>query len=760
MAADVVVPPAQKGVSSMFRFNGPALRVAVASSLIGFLALSCGSADAPCQGDECAEQSCGDRTCGPGECETCPTDCKPSECAACGDGVCTAGIETCKTCGSDCGDCSACGTSVLPPPQPVTVTPPDCEFLDSSYCLFPFPSDHFTVADPSTASGRRMKLPLHGMPRNATGKPVMMPDLDRADGFSVVQTAILRIPGVSLERSGAPLITGMHHSLELDSPIIVVDAETGEQQVVWAEYDATAKTRADQVIFIRPGGSYKPGRRYIIALRNLKDDYGGDLEAPDTFRVYRDCIDSDDAQIAARRPAMNDILDRLASFGVKRSELYLAWDFTVSSKDSLTKRLRHMHDETFAAYPGSETPPFEVESVETEGPWAGFLSRVVTGKFVVPNYLRASPLPIVGGQFVLGNDERPLRQWPDYTAKFTCIIPKSSVDEKLSPKPGRAAVYGHQVFQDQTRIFNASALKLAFEHNITMCATDLVGLSQGDFLSIAMLLVDPSFFASITDKTHQAALNVSMLHRLLTSPKGFMSHKAFRVGASLAPAYDTREVHFFGEEYGCTVGMMSMVVNPELHRVACGVNSPNFGMSAGRTAAFAPYFGYFELAYPNPSDRALLFTLVQIVWDRAEAVGYAQHIAKEPFFPDAPPNRILMYEAFGDHVAPNIGSEQFARMVDAKLYTPALKPGRSPDEIPLYGIEPMDKLPFDGPVGFVVWDDPLAQPPPPINKAPSEGADPHGLPGESAAVRRQVSAFLRNDGKIIDVCNGQPCVIE
>src|SRR5690606_38904117 len=33
---------------------------------------------------------------------------------------------------------------------------PSCDDLDPGQCLFPFPSDHWTVADASTATGRRV----------------------------------------------------------------------------------------------------------------------------------------------------------------------------------------------------------------------------------------------------------------------------------------------------------------------------------------------------------------------------------------------------------------------------------------------------------------------------------------------------------------------------------------------------------------------------------------------------------------------------
>src|SRR5439155_1533469 len=74
----------------------------------------------------------------------------------CGDGTIDPG-EQCDPPGSACGQ-DLCGTDCTCP----------CDFLDPSVCLHPFPNDYFTVADPTTDTGRRVHLALAGMPRNAS----------------------------------------------------------------------------------------------------------------------------------------------------------------------------------------------------------------------------------------------------------------------------------------------------------------------------------------------------------------------------------------------------------------------------------------------------------------------------------------------------------------------------------------------------------------------------------------------------------------
>src|ERR1700694_5606869 len=68
-----------------------------------------------------------------------------------------------------------------PPTTPRTAA---CDPLDPTACLLPFPNDFFTVADPSTGTGRRVHLALSAMPRNAAGIAIDPTEWNRNDGFS------------------------------------------------------------------------------------------------------------------------------------------------------------------------------------------------------------------------------------------------------------------------------------------------------------------------------------------------------------------------------------------------------------------------------------------------------------------------------------------------------------------------------------------------------------------------------------------------
>src|SRR3954471_11583799 len=74
---------------------------------------------------------------------------------------------------------------------------PGCDPIDPSACLLPFPNDYFTKADPTSPTGRRLNLPLQGMPRNVAGKPIDPTDWNRSDGFSPGSLIVVKVPGMN-----------------------------------------------------------------------------------------------------------------------------------------------------------------------------------------------------------------------------------------------------------------------------------------------------------------------------------------------------------------------------------------------------------------------------------------------------------------------------------------------------------------------------------------------------------------------------------
>jgi hypothetical protein len=100
-------------------------------------------------------------------------------------------------------------------------------------------------------------------------------------------------------------------------------------------------------MIIRPARNFDEGGRYIVALRTLFNGKGRPIRAGRGFRLYRDHIRTGAKPIESRRKHFEQIFRALKKAGVKRSSLYLAWDFTVASERSLTGLMLHIRDDAF-----------------------------------------------------------------------------------------------------------------------------------------------------------------------------------------------------------------------------------------------------------------------------------------------------------------------------------------------------------------------------------------------------------------------------
>src|SRR3954453_10018350 len=132
--------------------------------------------------------------------------------------------------------------AATPPDQTSPLpNPTGCDSIDASACMLPFPNDLYTKANPATPTGRQIDFNIPAMPRTRAGKPIDPSDQNRADGFSPGSEIITKIAGLNtdaqLDALNAPRIWDPQRSLDPDSPITVVDAGTGQRQMVWAELD-------------------------------------------------------------------------------------------------------------------------------------------------------------------------------------------------------------------------------------------------------------------------------------------------------------------------------------------------------------------------------------------------------------------------------------------------------------------------------------------------------------------------------------------
>jgi hypothetical protein len=659
---------------------------------------------------------------------------------------------------------------------PVSAKSPagDCQPYAARGCLLPFPDNRLTTHDTGSVTRLRVNLPGTAMPVNIKGVRVSPGPYDRSDGFSPGSALVVHIPGLdsaaALTRTGAVPLTDMSRYLAKRQPIVVLDQSTGKRQLIWAEMDANATSKANTDLLVHPGKNFTEGHTYIVALRFLKTASGKAIQSPAWFARLRDGSRLP-AELRGQRARYHGIFKVLRRAKIATdASLYEAWSFTVASPQALTGRMLAIRNNAFAQLGDSNladsvvqgaAPQFTVTTTMPVTSPTGAALTEVDGTYQVPCYLTicgatAQPGFHFGSKGLYGTPT----QIPGNvaTTNFDCIVPATAT----AAHPARISLYGHGLLggsKDEVTAANVEAM--ATEHNMVFCGTDFWGLAALDTLNDAAALSNLNLFPAVVDRLQQGALNTLFLGRMLLNSAGLAKNAAFQQGG--APVIDTSNLYYDGNSQGGIMGGLLTALAPDWRRAVLGVTGLDYAnLLVQRSTDFAP-FGKILLAnYPDQSLSPVVFDLLQQLWDRGDPDGYAQQMTTHPP-PGTPSHQVLMQVAYGDHQVSMYAGAVEARTIGASAYEPALSAARSRDRNLFYGLPPIKAFPFSG-SAIEVWDDGpgLVSPPPLGNVPPVTGTapgqhDPHSDVRATPLARQQKSDYLAPGGTITDVCGGQPC---
>ena len=642
----------------------------------------------------------------------------------------------------------------------------DCQPFSGRPCLLPFPNNLFTRPDPTSQTGLRVNLPTGAMPINSSGQSVSVAPYDRADGFSPGSAAIVHVTGLdnaaAFARTGAAGVLDMAKSLGRNQPIVIVDEQTGRRQLIWSELDANATTPDTTDLLIHGAKAFLDGHTYVVALRNLRTATGQLISAPKWFERLRDNRRLPSGE-ASQRARYARIFAALVRAGVRRSNLYEAWDFSVGSRQNQTSRLLSIRNGAFAGLgdrnltDGKVTgraPSYTITSTKTLSPQL----RAVVGTFDVPCYLVHCGTTATSGFHYSSSkpDALPTQIRGNVAvAPFECIIPSSAGN----PSPARASLYGHGLFGDYAEVEDPWVEALATQHNMVFCGTDWWGLTDQDEPFAANVVGNLNLFGVIVDRLQQAVLNTLFLGRLMIDEHGFAANPDFQAGGR--SVLDTSHVYYNGNSQGGIMGGVTLAVSPDVRRAVLGVTGMDYGnLLLARSTDFTSFSQFLGIYYRDPSMYPVILDLLDQLWDRADPDGYARYMTSHPL-PDTPTHQVLMQIAYGDFQVSMYAGAAEARTAGVSVYQPALDPDRSRDRNLFYGIPTIRHYPFRG-SAIEIWDSGpgRVQPPPVGNIPPTAGPtniDPHQNPRNTPADQQQISDFLEPNGAVTDVCGGSPC---
>jgi hypothetical protein len=663
---------------------------------------------------------------------------------------------------------------------------PDCDFLIEERCVLPYPSSFFLRPDPTTPTGLRVNYGPQSLPKNLSNVYVDPTDWNTLDGFSPGPVILALFPDTGFPVDVGPgsnvaFHTNFARSLDADHPIVLMNADTGERIVHFAELDANTTDVTRRALIVRPGRRLDDATRYIVAFRNLTDTMGNPIAPRLPFRAIRDggdqaslvaaCGTACANAIIARRPTFTDIFARLQANGVDPSSLILAWDFTTASSAALTDWIRAVRDQAFAL----GTPSFTVTNVD-DGPGGtgrnANIFRRVEGNFQAPLFMTAdapgSRLNLVDGVPTQNGYA---------TVPFVVDIPRVAVNVGGTPQPARPTLWGHGLLGSRTQITSLSLL--AQTYDFVVGGVDMQGMSSADVPVVANLIGDLSKFHFIPERLHQGFLHHLLLGRLfLDGVNGFNSDPAFQYGG--VPLIDTTEVYYSGGSQGGIFGVAIMSIAEDFKRGFLAVPGANYSTLLHRSVDFNPYLALQRAAYPDRLDEEILVALIQQLWDRAEPQGYMNHLVAGDLSTPPVPHKILIHMATYDSEVSNLATEIMVRSLGITQVKPVhrsffdipeadapfddsafmeVNPERKRCNVPGGGPGPGATCTVDAdcpgagdPATYTFCDPdipPLTNQPPPYNNGN------HGSTG-STATGAQIAEFLKPAGQVLQFCAG-PC---
>lgn len=615
----------------------------------------------------------------------------------------------------------------------------ECDPLVPQLCGLPMPNDFWRTV--SSSGKAQLRFTPKAFPTDGQGKGVdpQAGGWNDMDGFSPSMPMITYL-GDGVDIASAPHHSNIERSVEPNCPTIVLDVSTGKIVPHWVELDMNGPNpQVEQALFIWAAKRLDDSRRYIVAVRNLTKVGGAPIQPSVAFKALRDNINTTDPDVELRRDHFRDIFERLEHAGVSRSSLLQAWDFTTASREAITGRLVFMRDDAFKRVAGAG---IQYRILSFQDNVSDNIARRVEVEMQVPRYVD-SPLP--GAKMVIGPDGKPVFQGMTPIA-FTINIPRSLVDQG---KQGDILQYGHGLFGSRSEGNGGYLAEQAQRNGWVLIASDWDGLATLDAPIIyLMMAADLTDFKILPDRCQQGVLQALFAMRLLR--EGRLAKDPAMMPAGKPVLSTSSQSYYTGNSQGGILGTVYMAVSTDVKRGVLGVPGGPYSLLLPRSVD-ADRFGELLLKrFPDNLNRARVYALLQILWDRADPGGYMGSVTSNPL-PGNSEHEVILQHALGDAQVSNLGAYAIGRSVGAFVFESNVHyPGHS-----FYGFPVVRDSDTGSRAALVSWEYEGVPQAPDGNVPPLKEWDTHGRPRKERASQDQMLKFFQT-GVIENSCRG-PC---
>jgi hypothetical protein len=611
--------------------------------------------------------------------------------------------------------------------------PDRCNPLGGQGCLLPWPSSAYEVDDASTATGRRLEVPADSMPHNVDDIGIEPDWLDRWDGFSPSGPMLAAFDsGVSPD--GLPSFKDPDQSLAADSPIVVVDMDTGERAPFFAEVDQNTKDPLKRNLIIRPLARLHTSAHYAVGItKKVKAADGGQLSISQGFAA---ALSGDGEHPRFKAGKYKDIFAALQTAGVAKTDLALAWDFHTASDAFIRRDLTTMRDAAVTAMGANGA---NLSFTVTDQPTATGIYKAYTGTLTSPAFLTDGE----ADESVMRRDANGLPQMQGtWNAPFAALIPDCV---KTQPLPRPTIVFGHGLFGSASEYLKDNfTIQLAQTNCFVIVAGDFIGFTSRQFALAALAVNDMNRGRQVTEKLTQSIIDFISLETLTRNQLG--QHAEFQYNGQ--SVIDPAKTFYVGGSLGGIMGNTFMAYDPNITRGVLAVPGGVWSMLIERSFAWHALIGASQGSYQDAEVYELNLALFGMAFEPVDPISTAAHVIKDPL-PGVPAKNILIWYTLGDSLVTNISTEMVAREMGMDLLSPEVKPvWRMPGKTgPL-------------PNGVINYNEHPTPLPPETNVPPSADNGTHSGVNRNQSALRSVYEFLLQSQSVVQTCGGStpaPC---
>lgn len=542
-----------------------------------------------------------------------------------------------------------------------------------------FPSDRYTVADATTATGLRVHIGLDNTADQlVTAYPTTLAQLNELDGFSTSGGVGVRLSGpidprglVELPSAEPPVLDPVRDASEYTkagTPLFLVELDGGKAIGIVPRYFEQPKDvdfpTDDFTLLCEPAEPLRPATRYVLGVTD-------ELMAKDGTRVGRSSAmrralgsSQEDYDVALR-----EALDQAAPVvGTTRAHVVAATLFTTAS----------VQDGMIAAAKARRAAPAPQAvgawSIETAQKSPDLRVRF-KASFPAPEFRKAKP----DGKWQVGADGAPVEQ---KSVSMETFLAFSKASES-GPRP--VVIYQHGLGGDKDGNWG-TAERLAAVHPKGVAVLAIDSPEHGSRGSGSSSVVSSAFsffgvdqasmefdIGRARDNFRQMALDQLELVRFIGT-LGTLDLLPLDASGNPAPDgqpdLDVSRILYIGHSFGSVQGASVFALAPEITQATWNVGGAGLMMLLRDSNLFS--IGVIKSLTPpgTPFGAVARFmAFSQAIVDPGDPLNFARHAALEalPGVPGWKPRDVLIQEVVNDAIVPNSTSEALARAAGAGL---------------------------------------------------------------------------------------------